>query len=187
MIRAILALTIFLAALPAVAQQPSPACPKGQIVREDDPETGAMILKTALTPKPDSFDPLLVWASDEPDEVTFVVMGSAAAPKYASCHTMGLLADGRLVPLGAPRYDGASGSGRVLEYVAADLSWAEAEKLVTAKGMTYTLCRDERPVDAGFVCQAREVIEKAAAWRKERQARPGINARATPKQPGQSD
>lgn len=168
MIRAILALALFLSALPAAAQPPSSACPKGQIVRENDPETGAVVLKTMLTPTPDTFAPLLLWASDEPNEVTFVVMGSAAAPKYARCHTMGLLADGRLVPLGAPRYDGANGNGRVLEYVAADLSWAEAEKLGTVKGMTYTLCRDERPVDAGFVCQAREVIEQAAAWRKER-------------------
>ena len=170
MIRAILALAIFLAALPAASQQPSSTCPKGQIVREDDPETGAVVLKTALTPKPDSFDPLLVWASDEPNEVTFVVMGNAAAPKYGTCHTLALMADGRSVPLGAPRYDGATSGSGVLEYVASDLSWAEAEKLVAAKGMTYTLCKDEVPVDAGFVCQAREVVEKAAAWRKERAA-----------------
>ena len=169
MIRLLLALALLLSALPA-ASQPAPACPKGQIVREDDPQTGVVVLKTALTPKPDSFDPLLVWASDEPDEVTFVVMGNAAAPKYASCHTLALTADGRSVPLSASRYDGASGGERVLEYVAADLSWAEAEKLATAKGLTYTLCKDARLVDPGVVCQARELIETAGAWRKERQA-----------------
>jgi hypothetical protein len=165
-------MALLLAALPAAAaQQPSATCPQGQIVREDDPETGVVVLKTVLPPKPDSYGPLLIWASDEPDEVTFVVMGNAAAPKYASCHTMALLADGRSVPLGAPRHDGASSGSRVLEYVAADLSWAEAEKLAAAKGITYTLCKDERPVDADFLCQAREVIEKAAAWRKERAAK----------------
>jgi hypothetical protein len=170
MIRSIIALALSLAALPAAAQ-PSPACPKGRIVRETDPETGALILKTALTPKADSFDPLLVWASDEPDEVTFVVMGNAAAPKYGTCHTMALLADGCAVPLGASRYDGANSGDRVLEYVAADLSWAEAEKLAAVKGITYTLCKDERQADAGFVCQAREVIEAAGAWRKEQAAK----------------
>lgn len=166
MIRSVVALALFLPALP-VAAQPSPDCPKGQIVRETDPETGALVLKTPLTPKPDSFDPLLVWASDEPDEVTFVVMGNAAAPKYASCHTLTLLADGRSVPLSQSRYDGANSGSRTLEYVATDLSWAEAEKLVAVKGITYTLCKDERRAEAGFVCEAREVIEAAAAWRKE--------------------
>ncbi|HEX6900311.1 MAG TPA: hypothetical protein VF789_11380 [Thermoanaerobaculia bacterium] len=166
MIRWIIAPALLLAALPAAAQS-SPACPKGGIVRETDPETGALILKTALTPKADSFDPLLVWASDEPDEVTFVVMGNAAAPKYGKCHTLALLADGRAVPLGASRYDGANSGDRVLEYVAADLAWAEAEKLATVKGITYKLCKDDRPAEAKFVCQAREVIEAAGAWRKE--------------------
>lgn len=172
MIRAILALAMLLAALPAAPQPPSPACPQGRIVRENDPETGALVLKTALTPKADTFDPLLVWASDEPDEVTFVVMGNAETPKYSTCHTLTLLADGRSVALSTPRYDGANSGGRVLEYVATDLSWAEAERLVAAKGITYTLCKDERPADAGFVCQAREVIEAAAAWRREQAGKP---------------
>lgn len=176
MIRWKIALPLLLAALPAAAQS-SPACPKGRIVRETDPETGALILKTALAPKADSFDPLLVWASDEPYEVTFVVMGNAAAPKYGACHTLALLADGRAVPLGASRYDGANSGDRVLEYVAADLSWAEAEKLAAVKEITYTLCKDERQAEAGFVCQAREVIEAAGAWRKEQAGKPASRQR----------
>lgn len=175
MIRCIFAMFLLLSALPAAAQ-PSPACPKGRIVRETDPETGALILKTALAPKTDSFDPLLVWASDEPDEATFVVMGNAAAPRYGKCHTLALLADGRAVPLGTSRYDGAPSGDRVLEYVAADLSWAEAEKLLSAQAVTFKLCQDERRADAGFVCQAREVIEEAAAWRREGAAKKGTGA-----------
>lgn len=171
MSRAAAALALSLTALPALAQQQN-SCLKGQTLREIDPESGSVILKTRLTPKPDSFDPLLVWTSDEPDTVTFVVMGNAENPKYGSCHRMALMADGRPVALGAPRYDGALSGARTLEYVASDMTWIQAGILASAKTVTYTVCQDDRQASLDFVCQAKEVIEAAAAWKKEQAAKP---------------
>jgi hypothetical protein len=170
MSRVVFALALLLAALPAAAQQ-APSCPKGQSVREVDPETHVVIQKTRLTPKPSSFDPLLVWTSDEPDSVMLVVMGNGATVKYPTCYGLTLLVDGQPVTLGAPRHDAESGGSHTVEYVTSDITWAEAERLGSAKAISYKICNDEFRADQAFVCQAREVIEAATAWRKERPAK----------------
>ncbi len=170
--RTALVLTLLLSALPLPAQE-KPSCPPGQSQREEDPATGVVIQKTRLTPRPDRFDPLLVWTSDEPDSVMLAVIGNSAALKYASCHRLALFADDRTVSLGNVQHSAESGASLVVEYVTSDISWAEAEKLGSAKTIRYRVCNDELWADEAFVCQAREVIEAAAAWRKGKAAGKG--------------
>jgi hypothetical protein len=160
-----LALTLFVFALPALAEQ-KPPCLPDQSQREEDPATGVVIRKTRLAPAPDRFDPLLVWTSDEPDSLMLVVMGNGAKVKYAACHGLTLLADGRPVSLENVQHSAESGASRVVEYLTADIAWTEAEKLATTKEIIYKICNDELRAGDAFVCQSREVIGAAAAWRQ---------------------
>ena len=174
MSRAILALITTLAALPPLAQttppqNPSPqtpACPKDQIVRDVDPDTGVVIQKTRLTPRPDSFDPMLLWTSDEPGSVTFVVMGNGAIVRYPTCYGLTLFADGRTVALGTTEHTAETGAGRAVEYMTSDITLAEAQRLASAKAITYKICNDEFRASEDFLCQVREVLEAAASWKK---------------------
>ncbi|HEV8583143.1 MAG TPA: hypothetical protein VGX68_29095 [Thermoanaerobaculia bacterium] len=165
MSRAALVSILLLAAGPALAQE-SPVCQPGQSVREEDPATGVVVQKTRLEPRPDRFDPLLIWTSDEPDSVMLALVGNGAILKYRECFDLTLLADGRPIAVGKPEYNGGGSGGRVVEYVTADITWHEAERLAAAKAIRYRICHDEFTADDAFVCQAREVIGSAAAWRK---------------------
>jgi hypothetical protein len=165
MSRAVLTLTLLLAASPALPQG-DPPCPPGQSVREEDPATGVVVQKTRLTPRPDHFDPLLIWTSDEPDSVMLALVGNGAILKYRDCFDLTLLADGRPIAVGKPEHNGGgSSSARVVEYVTADITWGEAERLGAAKAIRYKICHDDFTAEDAFVCQAREVIAAAAAWR----------------------
>jgi len=156
-----------LLALPALsAAQEAAACQKGQSVRDVDRETGVVIQKTRLTPKPDSFDPLLVWTSDEPGSVMFVAMGNSAIEKYPTCYQLTVLADGKTLTLGKVDHNSETGGSRTVEYVTSDLTVAEAQRLAAAKAVTFKICNDEFRVSDEFLCQAREVLEAAAAWKK---------------------
>ncbi|HEV2851869.1 MAG TPA: hypothetical protein VHC97_03605 [Thermoanaerobaculia bacterium] len=173
MTRAVFALTLLLAALPAIpamAQAP-PACPKGQSVRDVDPDTHVVIQKTRLTPKPDSFDPMLLWTSDEPGSVTFVVMGNGAIVRYPTCYGLTLLADGRTVALGQTEHNAETGGSRAVEYMTSEIPLAEARRLASAKAVTFKICNDEFRVSEDFLCQAREVLEAASSWKTEAPAR----------------
>ena len=163
--RAALALTALLTASPLPAQEDL-ACQPGQSVREEDPATGVVIQKTRLAPRPDRFDPLLIWTSDEPDSVMLALVGNGAILKYRECFDLTLLADGRPIAVGKPEHSGGGGGERVVEYVTADITWNEAARLATAKAIRYKICHDELTADDAFVCQAREVIGAAAEWRK---------------------
>jgi hypothetical protein len=57
-----------------------------------------------------------------------------------------------------------------VEYLTADIAWPEAERIGAAKAIRYKVCNDEFHASPEFVCQARDVIEAAAAMR---QAPPG--------------
>ena len=151
-------------ALPAAAQEAA-ACQKGQSVRDVDRETGVVIQKTRLTPKPDSFDPLLVWTSDEPGSVMFVAMGNSAIEKYPTCYQLTLLADGKTLSLGKVDHNSETGGSRTVEYVTSDLTVAEAQRLASAKTVAFKICNDEFRVSDEFLCQAREVLAAAAAWK----------------------
>jgi hypothetical protein len=156
-------------ALPLVAQTPppqTPACAKDQIMRGVDPDTGVMIQKTRITPKPDSFDPMLLWTSDEPGSVTFVVMGNGAIVRYPTCYGLTLFADGRTVALGTTEHTAETGAGRAMEYMTSDLTLAEARRLASAKAVTYKICNDEFQASEEFLCQAREMLEAASSWKK---------------------
>jgi hypothetical protein len=158
---AVLALLV----LPAAAQEGA-ACQKGQSVRDVDKETGVVIQKTRLTPKPDSFDPLLVWTSDEPGSLMFVAMGNSAIERYPTCYQLTILADGKTLSLGKVDHNSETGGSRTVEYVTSDLTLAEAQRLASAKAVTFKICNDEFQVNPEFLCQAREVLEAATAWKK---------------------
>jgi hypothetical protein len=170
MTRAVFSLALLLNALPAAAQQ-TPPCAKGQSVREIDPQTHVVIQKTRLEPRPASFDPLLVWTSDEPDSVMLVVMGNGVTEKYPKCFGLSVLADGQPLAVGEPRHEAETGGAHTVEYVTSDIAWAEAEKLASAKTITYKICKDEFRADPSFVCEAHDVLAAAAAWRKEQAAK----------------
>jgi len=152
-------------AVPALSQE-APACQKGQSIRDVDPQTGVVIQKTRLTPKPDSFDPLLVWTSDEPGSVMLVVMGNSSIERYPSCYQLTVLADGKTLALGKTEHNSETGGSRTVEYMTTDLTLAEAQRLAAAKAITYKICNDEFRVKDEFLCQAREVLDAAAAWKK---------------------
>ena len=163
-------LALLLATLPTAAQQ-TPPCAKGASVREVDPQTHVVIQKTRLEPRPASFDPLLVWTSDEPDSVMLVVMGNGVAEKYPKCFGLSVLADGQPLTVGKPRHEAQTGGNHTVEYVTSDIAWSEAEKLASAQAIIYRICNDEFRADPAFVCQARDVLEAAAAWRQEQAAK----------------
>ena len=166
MSRAVFALALLLSALPLAAQPSAPHCLS---VREQDPDTGAIVQKTHLAPSaPGSADPLLVWTSDDPDSLMFVVVRNGSAMRYAGCFDMTLQADGQPIPLTRLRHDKDPDSLRtVVEYVRAEIPWADAQKLAAAKSITYTICKDQLKAGEEFVCEARHVMEVAGRWRRE--------------------
>lgn len=163
------ALVMVLFSLPGLAEE-NPPCQKGQSLREEDKTTGVVIQKTRVTPKPDSFDPLLLWTSDEPDSVTFAVLGNSARARYEHCTALTLTVDGRALVMTRPKHEQEAGGSHVVEYLTSDVAWVEAQKLGAAKTVRYKICNDEFHAPREFVCQARDVIESAAAWRKARTA-----------------
>jgi hypothetical protein len=166
MSRAPFALALLLSTLPLAAQPSRPHC---QSAREQDPDTGAIVQKTHLAPSaPGSSDPLFVWTSDDPDSLMFAVVRNGDALRYAGCFDMTLQADGQTVPLTRLRHDKDPNSRRaVIEYVRAEIPWADAQKLATAKSITYTVCKDRLQVSEETVCEARHVMEVAGRWRRE--------------------
>ncbi|HEX4959826.1 MAG TPA: hypothetical protein VF173_03235 [Thermoanaerobaculia bacterium] len=162
MSRAAVALALLLAALPALGQD----CPKGQSEREEDKTTGVVVQKTRIAPEPDSFTPLLVWTSDEPASVMFAVLGNGNRARYAHCNGLTLTVDGHALVMSKPKYQQEAGGSRVVEYLTADVAWAEAEKIGAAKAIRFKICDDDFHAPPEFVCQARDVIATAAAQRK---------------------
>ncbi len=168
MIRVAFALALLLSALsaPAALAQQNPSCQKGQSLREEDKTTGVVVQKTRITPQADTFDPLLIWTSDDPGSVMFAVLGNGNRARYAHCNGLTLVVDGRAVVMSKPKYQQEAGGSRAVEYLTADIAWAEAEKIGAAKAIRYKICNDEFHAPPEFVCQARDVIESAAAMRK---------------------
>ena len=169
MSRAVLASTLLLFSLPAMAQttikQIWPTC---QSVREQDPSTGAMVQKTRLVPQPFSFDPLLVWTSDNPDSLMFVAIGNGKALKYTGCFDLTLLADGHPIVLGKLRHDSDPESPRtVVEYVRAEIPWTEARKIAAATTLTYKICKDDYKADGEFLCEVKHLMTTAETWKRE--------------------
>jgi hypothetical protein len=165
MSRVVFALALLLTALPALAEE-NPTCHRGQSLREEDKTTGVVVLKTRIAPEPDTFDPLFIWTSDEPASVTFTVLGNSERARYARCNPLTLTVDGRAVVMSKAKYQQEASHGRAVEYVTADIAWAEAERIGAAKAIRYKICNDEFHASPDFVCQARDVIETAAELRK---------------------
>jgi len=173
MSRVVFALALLLTALPALADD-NPPCRKGQSQREDDKTTGVVILKTRIQPEPDTFDPLFIWTSDDPGSVSFTVLGNSNKARYAHCNGLTLWVDGRAVVMSKPKYQQEASNARAVEYLTADIAWPEAERIGAAKTIRYKICNDEFHASPELVCQARDVIESAAAMRKAPAAkRPG--------------
>ncbi|MEO6192244.1 MAG: hypothetical protein ABIS20_04495 [Thermoanaerobaculia bacterium] len=168
MIRAVFALALLFTVSVGVAGA-QPSAPTCQSVREQDPDTGALVQKTRLSPKPFSFNPLLVWTSDDPDSLMLVAVGNGNQLKYTGCYDLALRADGQPIPLSRLRHDNdPSNHKTVVEYVRAEISWADAQKLSTAKTVVYQICKDEYVADSKFVCEAKHVLEAAGNWRQAR-------------------
>lgn len=171
MSRAVLALMLL--ALTASAAGAQPVQTPCRSVHEQDPDTGALIQKTRLSPKPFGFDPLLVWASDDPDSLMFVVVGNGTGLKYAGCYDLILYADGRPVTMQKLRHDSERNAPRtVVEYLRAEVPWAEAEKLAAARVISYKICKDDYHADYEFVCETKHLMQEAGAWRKEHAGKP---------------
>jgi hypothetical protein len=164
MSRAVFALVLLLISLPAWAEETP--CHKGQSLREQDKTTGVVVLKTKIAPEPDSFDPLFIWTSDDPGTVLFTVLGNSERARYARCNPLTLTVDGRAVVMSKAKYQQEASHGKAVEYLTADIAWPEAERIGAAKAIRYKVCNDEYHASPEFVCQAREVIESAAAIRK---------------------
>ncbi|HEV7784690.1 MAG TPA: hypothetical protein VGQ28_05085, partial [Thermoanaerobaculia bacterium] len=124
------------------------------------------VLKTRVAPQPDTFDPLFIWTSDDSGTVLFTVLGNSQRARYAHCNGMTLTVDGRAVVMSKPKHQQEASHGKTVEYLTADIAWTEAERIGAAKTIRYKVCNDEFHVPPELVCQAREVIEAAAAMRK---------------------
>ena len=144
------------------ARRVLPTC---QSVHEVDAATGAFIQKTRLVPQAFSFDPLLVWTSDQPDSLMFVVMGNGKPMKYTGCFTLTLTADGQPVTVGRLEHDRAPDSP--VEYIRTEIPWSEARKLAGARTIAYTICKDDYKADGEFVCDAKDLIGQAEAWKRQ--------------------
>lgn len=165
--RAVFAGVLLVSTLSAGAAAAQPGTPRCMAVREQDPDTGALIFKTRLTPTAFGTDPLLVWTSDDPGSVMFVTVRNGQELRYAGCFETALQADGQAIPLSRLRHDKDPDSLRtVVEYTRAEISWPDAQKLAGARAVSFKICKDEIKANDDFVCQARSVIEAAAAWRK---------------------
>jgi hypothetical protein len=165
MSRVVFTLALLLTALPVLAQE-NPTCHKGQSLREEDRTTGVVVLKTGIKPEPDTFDPLFIWTSDDPGSVSFTVLGNSKRARYAHCNGLTLTVDGRAVVMSKPKYQQEASNARAVEYLTADIAWPEAERIAAAKAIRYKICNDEFHASPELVCQARDVIESAAALRK---------------------
>jgi hypothetical protein len=165
MSRVVFALALLLTALPVPAEE-NPTCHKGQSLREEDKTTGVVVLKTRIRPEPDTFDPLFIWTSDEPASVSFTVIGNSVRARYAHCNGLTLTVDGRAVVMSKPKYQQEASNSRAVEYLTADIAWVEAERIGAAKTIRYKICNDEFHASPELVCQARDVVESAAAMRK---------------------
>jgi hypothetical protein len=165
MSRVAFALALLLTAFAALAGE-NPPCHKGQSLREEDKTTGVVVLKTRVAPQPDTFDPLFIWTSDDSGTVLFTVLGNSERARYARCNPMTLTVDGRAVVMSKAKYQQEASHGRTVEYLTADIAWPEAERIGAAKAISYKVCNDEFHAAPEFVCQARDVIESAAAMRK---------------------
>jgi hypothetical protein len=165
MSRVVFTLALLLTALPTLAEE-TPQCHKGQSLREDDKTTGVVVLKTRIKPEPDTFDPLFIWTSDEPGSVSFTVLGNSNKARYAHCTGLTLTVDGRAVVMSKPKYQQEASNARAVEYLTADIAWPEAERIGAAKTIRYKICNDEFHASPELVCQARDVVETAAAMRK---------------------
>jgi hypothetical protein len=178
MIRALGALALLLSIPAAALSQTPPATaeqirkdqarrvlPTCQSVHEVDAATGAFIQKTRLVPQAFSFDPLLVWTSDQPDSLMFVVMGSGKPMKYTGCFDLTLTADGQPVTLGKLEHDRAPDSP--VEYIRTEIPWSEARKLAGATTIAYSICKDDYKADGEFVCEAKHLIGQAEAWKRQ--------------------
>jgi hypothetical protein len=168
--RAVLALALLVSTLSAGAAGPAaaqPGTPRCQALRQQDPDTSAMIFKTRLTATAFGTDPLLVWTSDDPESLMLVAVRNGSALRYAGCFAMTLQADGQPIAISKLRHDKDPDSLRtVVEYVRAEIPWADAQKLAAALAITYKICNDDLKANDDFLCQARSVIEAAAAWKK---------------------
>jgi hypothetical protein len=168
MSRAVFALALLVSTLSAGPAAAQPGAPQCRNVRELDPDTGALIYKTRLAATAFGTDPLLVWTSDDPDSLMLVVVRNGTALRYAGCFNMTLLADGQPVALDRLRHDKDPDSlHTVVEYVRAEIPWADARKLAAARTVTYKICNDEIKADEDFICQTRSVVEAAAVWKRE--------------------
>jgi hypothetical protein len=165
MSRVVFALALILTSLPVLAEE-NPSCHKGQSLREEDKVTGVVVLKTRIAPEPDTFYPLFIWTSDDSGSVLFTVLGnSSKRARYASCNSMTLTVDGRAVVMSKPKYQQEPSHGKTVEYLTADIAWPEAARIAAAKTLRYKVCNDEFHATPELVCQARDVIEAAAAMR----------------------
>jgi hypothetical protein len=167
MSRAVFALALLVSTLSAGSAAAQPGTPRCQAVREQDPDTSALIFKTRLSATAYGTDPLLVWTSDDPESLMLVAVRNGNDLRYAGCFNMTLQADGQPIALGKLRHDKDPDSLRtVVEYVRAEVPWADAQKLAAARTITYKICNDEIKANDDFLCQTHSVIEAAAAWKK---------------------
>lgn len=167
MSRVVFALALLFTALPALAEE-NPTCHRGDSLREEDKTTGVVVLKTKIAPEPDTFEPLFIWTSDDSSgSVLFTVLGNSSKhARYAHCTGLTLTVDGRAVVMSKPKYQQEASNARTVEFLTADIAWTEAERIGAAKTISYKICNDEFHASPELVCQARDVIETAAAMRK---------------------
>jgi hypothetical protein len=165
--RAVFAGVLLVSTLSAGVAAAQPGTPSCLAVREQDPDTGALIFKTRLTPTAYGSDPLLVWTSDDPESLMLLVVRNGRELRYAGCFDMTLTADGQALPLTRLRHDKDPNSlTTVVEYVRGEIPWADARKLGAVREITYRICKDEIKADEDFICQTRSVVEAVAAWKK---------------------
>ena len=168
MSRVLFALALLVSALPLAAQPSAPRC---QSVRSQDPDTRAIVQKTHLAPSADgSTDPLLVWTSDDPrfaDARGDPHARGAEVRRLLRHDPPGRRQAGATLTRVRHRQGPQQQRGTVLEYVRAEIPWAEVQKLAAGQDDHLQDLRRPPPGREEFVCEARHVVEVATRWRRE--------------------
>jgi hypothetical protein len=151
-------------------QAPVPAvdpCQGYSVQREVDRFTGAVSAKAFQTPRIREYGPMVLWSSEQPDLISFEVIGSSESWRYLSCHPLSILVDGHQVTGSPAVHHGEVGRGYVIETVSSVIPWDQAEPFLKASEIEYKVCNDERRASPGIVCETQGVMRIAAQWRAE--------------------
>jgi hypothetical protein len=151
---------VFSMALLALAGVAMPAA--AQSVRDDfDRGSGERTIEYTADGSRDSRRPVLTFnaifsGEDARSGVTLAFVSSVdgtgtAASRFAACHGVEWMVDGRLLPTGRAAHQGSVIDGELIELVTQDVTAEWVSAISVAESVRYRVCRDEYVLTAGDI------------------------------------